>query len=77
MHDRLGRAIQEGDFVKANRVCGEFRPPFIVGRAHSLNCIADSCNLQVKYPVFGGIDNTYATAKQVEIVAKFDGDEPQ
>jgi hypothetical protein len=76
MHDRNGSEIHEGDFVMSNRGGGEFRPPFIVGRANTLNPSAESCNLRVLYPTYGGFENAYATASQVEIVAKINGDDP-
>lgn len=71
-HDKKGRLVEEGDFL---RVKTYNRARAVVGRVIKVN-EAVSCNAEVVWPGLGGIDRDYCGTADGELVLKADGSEP-
>lgn len=76
MHDKRGRLIEQGDFLKVEKFGGP-KVTKRIAEAVELMPGSDTCNLNVAFATaWNGIQIQLVTASETEIVLKADGSDP-
>jgi hypothetical protein len=73
MHDRLGRPVEVGDYLKTQHT------PYsasVVGRVDTVSASNTTCNAMLSILRFGTVVRETVTLKECELILKSNGDEP-